>query len=201
MQIKTKHIGMFPVGLLVLPKEQINLHIYEPRFKQLINDCFAQNKPFGIPFVENGMPTGKGVSVRIVDITRFYPDGKMDIVVEGVALFKLFNYQVQGGERMYPTGDVEYIDNDLDKTKNTDLQSLYEYFLKEEQGYDPSIYGHKTPSIFEILKDIGADQRLKKAILDASSKRSMEVALINHLRLYRALKVQEESIQNRVFLN
>lgn len=47
----TNFIPIFPLGVVVYPDEQLNLHIFEPRYKQLIRDCIAENKPFGIPAV------------------------------------------------------------------------------------------------------------------------------------------------------
>ncbi len=61
----TNFIPIFPLGLVVFPGEQLNLHIFEPRYKQLIQECKAADKPFGIPAViKNAMPE-MGTLVRV----------------------------------------------------------------------------------------------------------------------------------------
>ncbi len=47
----TNFIPIFPLGIVVFPGEDLNLHVFEPRYKQLITDCFGEKKPFGIPTV------------------------------------------------------------------------------------------------------------------------------------------------------
>ena len=47
----TNFIPIFPLAIVVYPGEDLNLHIFEPKYKQLINECFEQKKPFGIPVV------------------------------------------------------------------------------------------------------------------------------------------------------
>ena len=77
-------IPIFPLGIVVFPEEVLNLHIFEPRYKQLVNDCYAEAKSFGIPTVlENGV-NELGTLVEIVEIVEVYEDGKMDIRTKGI---------------------------------------------------------------------------------------------------------------------
>ena len=75
----TNFIPIFPLALVVFPDEHLNLHIFEPRYKQLITDCFTNKKPFGIPAVINNKMMDLGMLVEIVEISKIYDDGKMDI--------------------------------------------------------------------------------------------------------------------------
>jgi uncharacterized protein len=85
----TNFIPIFPLQLIVYPGEALNLHIFEPRYKQLINDCFTLKKPFGIPSVLNNNVSEFGCLVEIVDIVKTYDNGEMDISTQGTLIFKI----------------------------------------------------------------------------------------------------------------
>jgi Lon protease-like protein len=68
----TNFIPIFPLGIVVYPGEQLNLHIFEPRYKQLISECFAEKKPFGIPVVLNDQVTEIGTLVEVTEITQVF---------------------------------------------------------------------------------------------------------------------------------
>src|SRR5919202_2503344 len=85
----TNFIPIFPLGIVVFPGEDLNLHIFEPRYKQLINDCFADKKPFGIPTVLKKGLSERGTLVEVKEIVEVYPDGKMDIKTKGLKVFRI----------------------------------------------------------------------------------------------------------------
>jgi Lon protease-like protein len=81
-------VPIFPLGIVVYPGEDLNLHIFEPRYKQLINECFAEKKPFGIPTVlKNGL-SERGTIVEVKEIVEVYPDGKNGYKNEGTKNFQ-----------------------------------------------------------------------------------------------------------------
>ena len=83
----TNFIPIFPLGITVFPGEKLNLHIFEPRYKQLILECATLKKPFGIPTVVNGKISDIGTLVEIAEITTTYENGEMDIKTKGLAVF------------------------------------------------------------------------------------------------------------------
>ena len=85
----TNFIPIFPLNLVVYPGEKLNLHIFEPRYKQLIAICFADKKPFGIPVVIDGEMKDYGTMVQITDIHKTYEDGRMDIHTQGLSVFRV----------------------------------------------------------------------------------------------------------------
>jgi len=79
-------IPLFPLNIVAFPGEEINLHIFEPRYKQLINDCLDNKTTFGIPsYVKSKIDLG--TETEICSITKKYPDGRMDIKTRGVKVF------------------------------------------------------------------------------------------------------------------
>ena len=104
----TNFIPIFPLALVVFPDEQLNLHIFEPRYKQLITDCFANKKPFGIPAVINNKMMDLGMLVEIVEISKIYDDGKMDIKTKGLSMFKILETIKELPDKLYSGAIVSY---------------------------------------------------------------------------------------------
>ncbi|MBC7933881.1 MAG: LON peptidase substrate-binding domain-containing protein [Rhizobacter sp.] len=104
----TNFIPIFPLGLVIYPGEHLNLHIFEPRYKQLIKDCQASGKPFGIPAVIKDKVQEMGTLVQIKEISKEYDDGKMDIKTEGEAVFKILEVVKALPDKLYSGAIVTY---------------------------------------------------------------------------------------------
>ncbi len=104
----TNFIPIFPLGIVVYPGEQLNLHIFEPRYKQLINECAASKKPFGIPTVIDGKVHDTGTLVKVVEISKLYEDGKMDIKTEGLEVFTILEVIKELPDKLYSGAIVNY---------------------------------------------------------------------------------------------
>jgi uncharacterized protein len=108
----TNFIPIFPLGLVVFPGEQLNLHIFEPRYKQLINECHTEGKYFGIPAVINNQVATIGTLVKVTEISQVYEDGKMDIKTLGLQVFDIIELIKDIPEKLYSGAIVTYFDND-----------------------------------------------------------------------------------------
>ena len=80
-------IPVFPLSAVVFPGEEFYLHIFEPRYKQLVNEARIDGTVFGIPYVDKGENQGLGVLVKVKTVFSEYPNGEMDIAVEAVGIF------------------------------------------------------------------------------------------------------------------
>jgi len=108
----TNFIPIFPLGIVVFPGEQLNLHIFEPRYKQLIHECFEAKKPFGIPSVINDKINEMGTVVEVTEISKEYEDGKMDIKTKGLQVFRMLEMINTLPDKLYSGAIVSYPDND-----------------------------------------------------------------------------------------
>src|SRR6187399_1447407 len=79
----TNFIPIFPLGIVVYPGENVNLHIFEPRYKQLVKDCHENKKPFGIPAVLNNKLQENGTLVNVTELSKMYDNGEMDNKKQG----------------------------------------------------------------------------------------------------------------------
>lgn len=105
-------IPIFPLSIVVFPGESLNLHIFEPRYKQLITDCFAEQKPFGIPTVLKSGLSERGTLVQVKEIAEVYEDGKMDIKTSGLSIFNILEVVRTIPDKLYSGAIVNYPAND-----------------------------------------------------------------------------------------
>jgi Lon protease-like protein len=107
----TNFVPIFPLGIVVYPGEKLNLHIFEPRYKQLITECYAEAKPFGIPTVLGNGVGDLGTLVAITKIAEVYEDGKMDIQTRGLQVFRILEVVKDIPEKLYSGAIVNYPPN------------------------------------------------------------------------------------------
>lgn len=104
----TNFIPIFPLGIVVYPGENLNLHIFEPRYKQLINECYTDAKPFGIPSVINKKVCEMGTLVNVAEISKVHDNGEMDIKTQGVRVFRVLEVINAVPDKLYSGAIVNY---------------------------------------------------------------------------------------------
>ena len=82
-------LRLFPLGIVAFPSKVIPLHIFEERYKKLINECIDQKSEFGVIYQNNKGLAKLGCTVSVNKLVNRYPDGRMDIVSVGNKIFKL----------------------------------------------------------------------------------------------------------------
>ena len=173
----TNFIPIFPLGIVVFPGEDLNLHIFEPRYKQLITDCFAEAKPFGIPTVLKTGLSERGTLVEVKEIVEVYEDGKLDIKTKGVSVFRILEVVKSIPEKLYSGAIVNYPLNEerqyipLLKIVVKSIRDLHEVlklnkrFSKPDNellSYDIAHHiGLSLEEEYELLGLLREDQRLE----------------------------------------
>ena len=104
----TNFIPIFPLTIVVYPGEELNLHIFEPRYKQLVADCIATKKPFGIPVVIGNNMNDLGTLVEITELSKTYDNGEMDIRTRGEKIFRILELIKEVPEKLYSGAIVNY---------------------------------------------------------------------------------------------
>ena len=81
-------LPIFPLNIVAFPGEEVNLHIFEPRYKQLVKDCLDEGSTFGLAsHVLNKIELG--TEIKITEVTKKYSDGRMDIKTFGLRIFEV----------------------------------------------------------------------------------------------------------------
>ena len=82
-------LPLFPLDVVLLPGSPLPLHIFEPRYKEMIGECLANNAPFGVIRVLDEGLAEVGCTAEIITVTKEYPDGRMDLIAEGRTRFEV----------------------------------------------------------------------------------------------------------------
>ena len=82
-------LGLFPLKVVLLPTEQIPLHIFEPRYKELIGECIEDDAEFGLVLSDDEGLRQVGTRARVTDVLERFDDGRLNVVVEGGERFRL----------------------------------------------------------------------------------------------------------------
>lgn len=196
-----KELPLFPLSVFLLPGEKSKIHIFEPRYKQLLADCEETQSSFGIPFVLNNSLSEYGSVVKVIDELATHSDGSSDIEIQCIDIFKIKTYHQQMGEKLYPGGDVILLNTEYSQPVSENLMSeLGKYLQKSEQEL--------TPDMLSIdLDAYGAGRILplngleKIRLVKAKNPESKENVLFNKLKILNQLQKQIKSIDNNIFLN
>jgi hypothetical protein len=124
----TGYLPLFPLKLVAFPGEYLNLHIFEPRYRQLINDVKNNQKVFGIGvFIDKLMAFG--TEVELIEIAKEYDDGRMDIKTQGKRVFEILSFDNPMEKKLYAGGNVLFYEND---PRVSEVQyKEYIFYLKE----------------------------------------------------------------------
>ena len=143
--IVTRLLPLFPLQLVVVPGNPLPLHIFEPRYREMVGEADRNGTEFGIVLAREGGIVNIGCTVRVDQILEHYPDGRFDVMTRGERRFQILSVNQ---ELAYLRGEVEYFE-DQDWTRppqdlilraldafNTLKRSLEESGGKD-QGIDP----------------------------------------------------------------
>ncbi len=113
-------IPLFPLNVVLMPGTPMPLHIFEERYKQMVDECLENGSEFGMVLADEGGTRNVGCTARIVELVQRYEDGRLVILVEGSRRFKLNN--ILTGKPYY-VGEIDYLE---DEAPNEDISALAE---------------------------------------------------------------------------
>jgi hypothetical protein len=123
-------IPLFPLQSIFFPGETVPLHIFEDRYKQLINDCREEAITFGIPvFINNKMEYG--VEVQLVEVVNTYETGEMDVVCVARQVFRLLSFERTIPGKLYAGGIVKLVEYDYEASiekKQTIINGIHQLY-------------------------------------------------------------------------
>jgi len=187
-------IGLFPLELVLVPTERVPLHVFEPRYKELVGECLERGEEFGIVLAkENGDVHHIGTRAAIVEVLQVLPDGRMHIVVEGGDRFRLLEVD---HDRSFDTGTVEELVDQDDPPDPADLQRAYDTFKRLQEtvgapGEPPDPSGPQFD--FELAGRVEFNTASKQELIELTSPRRRLTRLLELLeRANEALLIDRE---------
>jgi Lon protease-like protein len=187
--LRVEEIGLFPLGMVLLPTERAPLHIFEPRYQELIGECLDSSREFGLVLADDDGLREVGTRAAVTDVLERFDDGRMNIVVEGRDRFRLVSLT---SGRSFQTGEIEPVVDDSETPEPAAVERAVTLLrrLGELAGADVDELDVTTemPS-FELAGRIDFEPRLKQELLELRS----EPARLGHLAelLERAAQMLE----------
>lgn len=177
-------LPLFPLPVVLLPGTAMPLHVFEPRYRQMLADCLERDTPFGVlPQGEEpaGPPPGTVGCRAVVERHMALPDGRSNILVAGTDRFRLLGYLDH--DRQYLLGEVEDY-QDIGPVADSEMLQLLrgdvEAWLASDR--DEKIEWSQDPSAFtfQVAAALPIDQATRQRLLQyrSSAERAMELALL-----------------------
>jgi Lon protease-like protein len=177
---------LFPLGLVALPTEAVPLHIFEERYKTMINDCLARDSEFGIVWLADDGLREIGCACRVERVLERTEDGRMNLLTRGTRPFRVLERQ---GHLAYPAGIVEFL-ADHEEDQDADLadaaHSIYGELVRRATDRDPDDGALAELSAYEMAATVDFGLDAKQGLLDLRSENA-RLALLTRL-LRAALK-------------
>ncbi len=196
-------IPIFPLELILFPTENLNLHIFEPRYKQLIKDVYDHKIEFGIPYFKKGEEMLYGCSAILLSIKRTYEDGRMDIKTLGSKVFRIHQLHKKFEDKLYSSATIDFIDNnheyDIRKTKKLSslITDLYTFM-----NINKTVPELKTPMFsYHVGHHVGLSKGQELQLLSIDSEEARQAFLIEHLTELLPVVKEMEELRKKVEMN
>jgi Lon protease-like protein len=190
-------LPLFPLNVVLFPRSALPLHIFEERYKVLINECVERGSPFGMALARDEGIADVGCSARVSSVTRRYDDGRMDVIVEGVRRYRLLRFEP--GRAPYLLGEVEYFDEpeeDVDSGLASATVELFNALLVAAYKGNGVLNGldrFESGLSFVIAQKCGLDLSRRQELLEIPGENARLRMLNDYLRdLLPRLKRQED---------
>ena len=199
----TNFIPIFPLGIVVYPGEQLNLHIFEPRYKQLINECNNEKKLFGIPSVIDNNMQDYGTLMKITEISKVHDNGEMDIKTEGSQVFRVLEVIKEIPDKLYSGAIVNYPNNHIqgsNELMRRVVNSIKELFkllkVKKEFGKQD-----EELNSYDVAHHIGLSLEEEYELLGLMYESQRQEYIKRHLTKVIPLVAEMERLKKKVKLN
>ncbi|MBC8084192.1 MAG: LON peptidase substrate-binding domain-containing protein [Hymenobacter sp.] len=198
-----RQLALFPLNLVVFPGEKLNLHIFEPRYRQLVRDCLSEGITFGIPPFLNEAVSQLGTEMQLLDVEKSYASGELDIRTSAVGLFRVEEFYRQAPGKLYAGGLVEDIADDartdilLQARISEQLQQLYDVLgLRKLMQELPANY-----RIYDVAHHLGLSTEQEYQLLEAQTETERQEIVLEHLEHILPVLLETERLKERVRLN
>ncbi len=177
-------LPLFPLEVVLFPGTALPLHIFEPRYKEMIGECLEQKIPFGVVLAKEKALARVGCTADITALVKTYDDGRMDIMSQGSRRFEIVHLNE---ERSFLRGEVLYFDDEGDEATRQEKQRVTElhHELLSLGSSHPQKPDTEQPQLtFQLAGSVPLDLDFKQALLTMRSEAERVSTMITY---YNAL--------------
>jgi Lon protease-like protein len=192
-----KELPIFELPLVLLPGEQVPLHIFEERYKRMVGKSVDDGEPFGVVLRDDEGARSIGCTARVDDVLERFDDGRMNIVVSGEAPFKVLD-RFESPD--YPVGEVELVDDSdippIDESSATAAREAFAELAERATGERPEPEELDGASAYAIASRIELPPETKQRLLESRDEDERMELLANALgAVEKALERAEEAAE------
>ncbi len=195
-------LPLFPLGLVLYPEEHLPLHIFEPRYLDLVEDCLSQDIPFGIVLFPHGKMSEVGCTATIAEVESAQEAGEKDIIVTGMQRFRILEIS---RERSYLTAEVEALLDDARPVRTQTRERVIAQHIRllEIAGRlpRPTLYQGREYLSFFIAHNTGLTIDQKQSVLEMNGEAERLEFLVSHLERFIPMVEDVENMRKRVRSN
>ena len=200
MSSSEKILPYFPLNISLLPGEDLPLRIFEPRYKQLINECQEKGISFGIPYVKDLKMQNFGAECKVKQVVATNSKGEMVIVAEGLAIFEVLSFQDPMPEKLYGGGKIKLFEPDQELKNPELLGLLIHYSDRMDPDFLKDVKGNEI-RVNDVARALNLSSDEKHRFISLQLQAKQEQFLIGQLKYLYKLREQENLLKNDYFLN
>jgi hypothetical protein len=200
MKPQLYRISAFPLNLVLLPGEELPLRIFEPRYKQLIDECLETSSTFGIPFTIKGEVTSIGSEVEVVKLVGRNANDDMVITIKGKSNFHTIDFFPVLPNKLYGGTISEKLDFDFN-TNNPEIAVKIKQLKLNLSPVFGTLILNESISLLEIAKTLMLSSEEKYRLLTINNIEAREQFILNQLRFVELIRTQERKLENNFQLN
>jgi Lon protease-like protein len=174
-------LPLFPLDLVLFPGASLPLHIFEPRYREMISECLEQKKSFGVVRAKEEGVAEIGCTAEVITVARKYPDGRMDIVTEGRERFEVIQVNQ---ERSFLQADVLYLQDEPDRASAEEIVRAMELQAEIAGLANSPSAGPPDPEgpqlAFNLVGPLPLDLDFKQTLLGLKSEAERIRAVISY---------------------
>ena len=179
----TSLLPIFPLELVLLPGVPLPLHIFEPRYKEMIAECLEQKKPFGVVRASSDGVAEIGCTAEIMSVTKKYDDGRMDILTRGVERFEVIDVNE---DRSFLQAEIAVVQDEDESSKPATEMVTQAVRLHAEitrlAGAEPSGPNEHAANLsFLLAGSLPLDLDFKQSLLSTLSEAKRLEAVVGYL--------------------
>jgi len=200
----TNFIPVFPLGIVVYPGEHVNLHIFEPRYRQLVSECLTEGKPFGIPTVINNKLNEMGTLVKVTELVKTYDNGEMDIRTQGLRVFRILELIKSVPDKLFSGAIVNYPENIEGPGKRELMQKVVAAIRELHRLLEITKDFHKPDdelASYDIAHHAGMSLEEEYELLGLLREEQRQEYLKRHLAKVLPVIAEMETLKEKVKLN
>jgi Lon protease-like protein len=191
-------LALFPLDVVLFPGTPLPLHIFEPRYREMIGECMEEKKFFGVIRAQDSNLADVGCTAEILAVTKRYDDGRMDIVTQGRERFELL---VVNQERSFLRGEILYVSDDPEKPTEAERDhaiELHRQILALANAQQDLPEGEDPPLSYHLAGSLPLDLDFKQKLLGLRSEAQRIRSVIEYFEglvpsLRRAVMIRQKA--------